>query len=227
MKNVVFCHSGESRNPALQRKTKTWMPDQVRHDDFWGVFHRELIKGQMANDKRRNSFFLFVICPLPFVITAFLWAKPPDHLALVEAKVVSVMPESSAKGWLVILAPKSFDLTRAKPRRAKSAGIHKVLVIGVGEAEGMAILLAIGKKASPRPLTHELFTKMLGQTGSRLSSCLLHSVSNNTFFARLDWNQNGKKLTTDARPSDAIALTLRAGGKVYVLRKVFDEAGVE
>ncbi|MBI2071028.1 MAG: bifunctional nuclease family protein [Elusimicrobia bacterium] len=156
------------------------------------------------------------------------FSKEPDRLDQIEAKVVSVMPDAEGKGWLVILAPKTLDISNMAPRRKKKYKYpQKVLVIGVGMSEGTSIFYAVAKKTSIRPLTHELFSKFMNQAGVRLLSCLIHTVSGNTFFARLDWTLGDKKYSTDARPSDAMALALRSKAKIYVLRKVFEENGLD
>lgn len=139
------------------------------------------------------------------------------NVDLIEAQVETILPDTPAKGWLVLLSDK------VKNKKEKEA---KFLAIGVGETEGAAILLGLSKKNTPRPLTHELFAKILKQTGVSLVNCVIHTVNRNTFFARLDLARDGHTFSMDARPSDAMALTLRMEGKIFVKRKVFDEAGI-
>ncbi|MEK7287963.1 MAG: bifunctional nuclease family protein [Elusimicrobiota bacterium] len=152
-------------------------------------------------------------------------SKDAARLDLVEARVVSVLRDPEEKGWMVVLAPKSFKFSKSSKSKLKDPA--KVLVIGVGESEGTSILLAIHNKATIRPLTHELFAKVLGRSGVSVVNALIHTMSDKTFYARLDLAQNGKKFSVDCRPSDGISLALRASGKIYVLRKIFEEAGFQ
>ena len=51
-------------------------------------------------------------------------------------------------------------------------------------------------------------------------------MANNTFFAKLEISVNGRTIKMDCRPSDGIALALRMKGKIFVMRKVFEESGI-
>lgn len=153
--------------------------------------------------------------------------KDSPRFEKVEAKVISVLPDPGEKGWMVILAPKGENLSKAKDKAKSKNTQTKVLVIGVGDGEGSSILLAIHHKDTMRPLTHELFAKVLSRSKIIVLNALIHTMSDKTFYARLDFSQNGKKFSIDCRPSDGIALALRSSGKIYVLRKIFDEAGVD
>lgn len=142
--------------------------------------------------------------------------NPEKTNGFVEAKIKMVLPDPTSKGWMVILAE----------NEEKENGNKKVLIIGVGESEGTSIYFGASGATPPRPLTHELFAKILKQSGVTQASCFIHTVNRNTFFARLELTQNGKTISIDARPSDAIALSLRMNGKIFVKRKVLEEAGI-
>jgi len=189
-------------------------------------------KGEKSDkgEKGKGVFFCTLVAFVALVALV-AYSKESDRLDRIEAKVVSVLPDPTAKGWLVVLAPQTLKVSGKTPkkrsRRETIKDPSKVLVIGIGEAEGTSILLAMNKKRMIRPMTHDTFAKILKRAKVKVSSCLIHTMSDNTFFARLDLIQNGKKFTVDSRPSDGIALVLRSGGKIYVLRKIFDEAGID
>lgn len=142
--------------------------------------------------------------------------NPEKANGFVEAEIKIVLPDPTSKGWMVILAEND----------EKKNGNKKVLIIGVGESEGTSIYFGASGQMPPRPLTHDLFAKILKQSGVTQASCFIHTVNGNTFFARLELTQNGKTISIDARPSDAMALSLRMNGKIFVKRRVLEEAGI-
>ncbi|MBI4369099.1 MAG: bifunctional nuclease family protein [Elusimicrobia bacterium] len=151
----------------------------------------------------------------------------PNPLEPINVKVASIVPDAPGKGWMVVLAPASEKGSKLFGGLGRSKFPRKVLVIGVGDAEGTAIVFALHKKSVRRPLTHELFAKVLKAIGATVTRCVIHSYDDCTFFARLEFENNNRKLTLDCRPSDGISLALRSGGKISVLRKIFDEAGMD
>jgi hypothetical protein len=96
--------------------------------------------------------------------------------------------------------------------------------IGTYEAEAITIEL-LGRKA-PRPLTHDLLKSVVGAMGGHVSHVLVNDLRNDTFFARVVVDQNGKKVEVDSRPSDAIALAVRVEAPIFVEDDVLDRAGI-
>ncbi len=97
-----------------------------------------------------------------------------------------------------------------------------LLPIWIGPNEAAAIAMAQQGVAAPRPLTHDLFVATLLQLGTPLLSVRITRLEEGVFFAELDLQGQ----SVDARPSDAIALALRAGVPILLADDVLEEAGV-
>jgi bifunctional DNase/RNase len=126
---------------------------------------------------------------------------------MVEMKVAGVILDSQSKHPIVMLR----DM---EERRA--------LLIWIGEPEANAILMALEGIKPPRPMTHDLLQLVLGQLDTSLQRIAITDMRDSTFFAQLELEQNGKPLTIDCRPSDAIALALRAEAAIFVSEAVVE-----
>ena len=92
-----------------------------------------------------------------------------------------------------------------------------MLPIWVGAYEANAIALEIEKIAPPRPMTHDLLRNLIVQLGVQVERVVVTSLRDNTFFAVIEMrNSDGDRMVLDSRPSDAIALALRADCPIYV-----------
>ena len=92
-----------------------------------------------------------------------------------------------------------------------------MLPIWVGAYEANAIALEIEKIAPPRPMTHDLLRNLLTELGIQVERVVVTSLRDNTFFAVIEMrNSDGDRMVLDSRPSDAIALALRADCPIYV-----------
>ena len=92
-----------------------------------------------------------------------------------------------------------------------------MLPIWVGAYEANAIALEIEKIAPPRPMTHDLLRNLIVELGVHVDRVVVTSLRDNTFFAVIEMHNNeGDKMVLDSRPSDAIALALRADCPIFV-----------
>lgn len=92
-----------------------------------------------------------------------------------------------------------------------------MLPIWVGAYEANAIALEIEKIAPPRPMTHDLLRNLITQLGVQVERVVVTRLQDNTFFAEIEMrNSEGSLMRLDSRPSDAIALALRADCPIYV-----------
>jgi len=92
-----------------------------------------------------------------------------------------------------------------------------MLPIWVGAYEANAIALEIEKIAPPRPMTHDLLRNLIVELGVRVERVVVTSLRDNTFFAVIEMrNSDGDRMMLDSRPSDAIALALRADCPIFV-----------
>lgn len=99
-----------------------------------------------------------------------------------------------------------------------------VLPIWVGIFEANAIALEIEKSATPRPMTHDLLRNTLRAFDVQVSKVVVSELRDDTFLAVIWLERNGETLTLDARPSDALALAMRADCPIFVSRAVMDSA---
>ena len=99
----------------------------------------------------------------------------------------------------------------------KDVQSETMLPIWVGAYEANAIALEIEKIAPPRPMTHDLLRNLIVELGVQVDRVVVTSLRDNTFFAVIEMhNSEGNRMVLDSRPSDAIALALRADCPIYV-----------
>ena len=96
--------------------------------------------------------------------------------------------------------------------------------IWVGIFEDNAIALEIEKMAAARPMTHDLTRNLVRHLNGELEKVVITELKEDTFYAILCLKQQGEAIAVDARPSDAIALALRADCPIYVAEKVMETA---
>jgi uncharacterized protein len=101
---------------------------------------------------------------------------------------------------------------------------QKVLPIWVGIFEANAIALQIENIATPRPMTHDLLKNVIGDLHATVQKIVVCDLKENTFFALVYLTVNGDSVAVDARPSDAIALALRARAPIFVEESVIENA---
>jgi len=122
----------------------------------------------------------------------------------------------------------SFDLVGKQPIvLLKTADGNKFLPIWIGHAEAAAILMKLQSQAAPRPMTHDLMSDMLEQLGAHLVRITVTELRENTFYAQITVVQDGQEIEVDSRPSDAIALAIRAEAPIYAADHVIEESAIE
>ena len=97
----------------------------------------------------------------------------------------------------------------------REKGGERLLPIWIGHPEASVIALHLAEQYLTRPLTHDLLLATVGRLGGRIDHVAITHVRNNTYFAELLLEVDGETLRVDARPSDAIALALRARAPVF------------
>lgn len=105
---------------------------------------------------------------------------------------------------------------------------QRYLPIFIGAPEATAIMFAVEGMETPRPMTHDLFKKVLDDMSVRLEQVVITDLQDGTFFAELQLASNGTSYRVSSRPSDAIALAVRFETPVPIFAEeaVLDEAGV-
>jgi bifunctional DNase/RNase len=100
------------------------------------------------------------------------------------------------------------------------AGDRK-LPIWIGPQEASVIAMELADRKFQRPLTHDLLTSVLKGLGARIQRVEISDLIENTFYAKIFLDHGGEILCIDARPSDSIALALKAKARIYVEAKLF------
>jgi bifunctional DNase/RNase len=122
----------------------------------------------------------------------------------------------------------SFDLVGKQPIvLLKTAEGNKFLPIWIGHPEAAAILMKLQSAATPRPMTHDLVTDMLDQLGAQVIRITVTELRENTFYAQITVQQDGSEVEIDSRPSDAIALAIRADAPIFAADEVIEESAIE
>jgi uncharacterized protein len=100
-------------------------------------------------------------------------------------------------------------------------GGNRLLPIWIGIQEGQAIAIRFSGIVLPRPLTHDLLLASIQQLGWEVKKIVVCDIKENTFYARVVVSDGKKTVALDSRPSDAIAVAVRAGCPIFVDESVF------
>jgi bifunctional DNase/RNase len=100
----------------------------------------------------------------------------------------------------------------------------KAIPIWIGLFEASAIATELEKITFSRPMTHDLLTDILRILEIEVTKIEINDLRNNTFFANIYLVKEGRSLVIDARPSDAIAIALRANAPIFVDDKVIEKS---
>lgn len=103
----------------------------------------------------------------------------------------------------------------------------RYLPIWIGPAEADAIAVRLQEVAVARPLTHDLIRSIIDSLGASVDYVIVNDLSNDTFFARIMLQIDGRVMEIDSRPSDAIALAVRVQVPIYADESVLEKAGVK
>lgn len=106
----------------------------------------------------------------------------------------------------------------------KDVSSETVMPIWVGIFEANAIAIEIEKVSAPRPMTHDLTRNLVRHLNAKLERVVITEIKDDTFYAVLWLKQGDEPVAIDARPSDAIALALRADCPIYVAEHVMQSA---
>ena len=122
----------------------------------------------------------------------------------------------------------SFDLVGKQPIvLLKTTDGNKFLPIWIGHPEAAAILMKLQGATTPRPMTHDLVTEMLSQLDAQVVRITVTELRDSTFYAQITVQQDGSEIEIDSRPSDAIALAIRAEAPIFVADRVIEESAIE
>ena len=117
------------------------------------------------------------------------------------------------------LVPTRFGVSLTLRASDSSGDIHMM----VGLQEGQSIARAMHNNQAERPMSHDLFKSFLERNGWRVQRVLIRDLKDGTFFADMTVGKDSETQVYDARPSDAMAIGLRFGAKIFVSKRVFEE----
>lgn len=130
---------------------------------------------------------------------------------MIEMKVKTIALDADTKNPVMILT----DLEE-----------KRFLPIWIGSAEAQAILSEMEGIAQSRPMTHDLMKQIVEHHGGKVRRIVVNDLQEQTYFARIVFEANGKESELDARPSDSVALALRFKAPVYVTEQVIQKAAI-
>jgi bifunctional DNase/RNase len=134
----------------------------------------------------------------------------PRAIGPQEAEVVAVMMDPRTETPAVVLEGKRD---------------HRRLAMAIGPAEATGIAVPLQGVTPPRPLTHDLFLTLFGRLNVALTRVVITDLRDDVYYATVYLTAGGSELTLDSRPSDAIALAIRARVPVLIEERVFDKGG--
>jgi len=127
----------------------------------------------------------------------------------IEMKIKGLMVDPATNMPIVILKDEAED---------------RMLPIWVGVFEANAIALRMEAIDTPRPMTHDLLRDLIDRLHATVEKIVVNDLKDNTYFAHIHLLINGDEHVLDSRPSDAIALALRAEAPIFVEQSVLDRA---
>jgi uncharacterized protein len=103
---------------------------------------------------------------------------------------------------------------------------ERYLPIWIGSNEAAAIAYSLQGVITPRPMTHDLMKNLLEELGVHMDRIVITELRDGTFYAVIQLSQNGSRYEISSRPSDAIALAVRAGVPIFANEDVLTEASI-
>jgi uncharacterized protein len=134
-----------------------------------------------------------------------------EEAMMVEVKIDSIRVSLMSQHRVVIL---------------KDVDSDRYLPIWIGPYEADAITIQLQEVEVARPLTHDLLKKLITEMGATIHHVLVNDLRNDTFYANIIVERNGDRVEIDSRPSDAIALAVRANVPIYVDENVMERAAI-
>lgn len=133
------------------------------------------------------------------------------HDSAIEMFVGGLVLDPATQAPIVVLKDEAGDTT---------------LPIWIGIQEATSIASAIKQVQMARPLTHDLFYDLLHEVGVTVQRVVITELKESTYFAELVLGQGDRVIVLDSRPSDAIAMALRASAPIYVAQTVLEQAKI-
>jgi len=130
---------------------------------------------------------------------------------MIEMKVAGIALDAVSRSPVVLL---------------RDTADRRALPIYIGADQAKSIINALENQVAPRPLTHDLFINLIDEWDMSLERVVIHALRDNTFYALLTLVHGETRRELDARPSDAIAIALRADAPIWVMEEVIADASI-
>ena len=104
-------------------------------------------------------------------------------------------------------------------------GEQRELLIWIGHDQAASIAMALRELSPPRPNAHDLIKTLVAGIEGRVERVVVTELRDNTYYAVIDLRVNGRRVSIDSRPSDAIAVAVRTGAEVFAMEALLQEAG--
>lgn len=171
-----------------------------------------------------RSAAVVLVAPLLSACSACSSSPPPGTTSAATGAEAPVAVDGEYRS--VEVATVGWDSSTTSPvvlLRQLDSG--QLVPIWVGVAEAQAIAAALHEVRYPRPMTHDLMNDLIGRLDAHLDELLIHDVIDGTYYGLLRLTLGGGEtpLMVDSRPSDGLALALRAGATIRVAQKILDE----
>lgn len=130
---------------------------------------------------------------------------------MIEMKVAGIVLNAASRSPMILL---------------KDSSERRALPIFIGQDQADAIIKALEGHRPSRPLTHDLIVNIFDDCNIKLERIIIHSLSDDIFYAVLCIEVNGVKKEIDCRPSDAVAIAIRTDSPIWVLEEVVADASI-
>ncbi len=130
---------------------------------------------------------------------------------MIEMKVAGIVLNAASRSPMILL---------------KDSSERRALPIFIGQDQADAIIKALEGQRPSRPLTHDLIANIFDDCNIKLERIIIHSLTDDIFYAVLCLDLNGVKKEIDCRPSDAVAVAIRTESPIWVLEEVVADASI-
>lgn len=130
---------------------------------------------------------------------------------MIEMKVAGIVLNAASRSPMILL---------------KDSSERRALPIFIGQDQADAIIKALEGQRPSRPLTHDLIANIFDDCNIKLERIIIHSLTDDIFYAVLCLDLNGVKKEIDCRPSDAVAVAIRMNSPIWVLEEVVADASI-
>jgi len=130
---------------------------------------------------------------------------------MIEMKVAGIVLNAASRSPMILL---------------KDSSERRALPIFIGQDQADAIIKALEGQRPSRPLTHDLIANIFDDCNIKLERIIIHSLTDDIFYAVLCLDLNGVKKEIDCRPSDAVAVAIRTNSPIWVLEEVVADASI-